>query len=161
MEQLARDIVRIIFDNLVKTQIASFFTSLLGGGGGGALGFGVPGGQIGPPLPPGASFQGNIFGGGQLRPFIQGGIFSGGVNTEPSLFNFNGGVGSIPEFGQPEAILPLDRDSRGNLGVRTSGGGGGSPVNIQNLNINARNPDDGLRRSGRQIQGSVRRKFGQ
>lgn len=64
------------------------------------------------------SKKGNVFQGGNVVPFRQGGV----VNS-PSNFGFNGGIGSIAEDG-PEGILPLKRNSSGKLGVEASGMGG-------------------------------------
>ena len=68
-----------------------------------------------------ASAQGNAFSKG-VKAFAQGGIIAG-----PTFFGLQGGLGLAGEAG-PEAILPLRRDSSGNLGVEAS-----VNVNIQNF----------------------------
>jgi phage-related minor tail protein len=78
-----------------------------------------------------ASAKGNIFMGGNVIPFA-----SGGVINSPRIFPMaNGGVGLAGEAG-PEGILPLRRDSKGNLGViaanSNKGGGGNVVVNVIN-----------------------------
>ena len=66
-----------------------------------------------------ANAKGNVFAGGNMVPFADGGI----VNS-PTLFAMNGGTGLMGEAG-PEAIMPLARGADGSLGVR---GGGGMSV---------------------------------
>lgn len=58
---------------------------------------------------------------------------SGGIVDSPTYFGFGGGkMGKAGERGS-EAILPLQRDASGNLGVAASGGGGSNVVvNITN-----------------------------
>ena len=74
-----------------------------------------------------ANANGNVFSGGNVMPFADGGI----VNA-PTLFGMNGGTGLMGEAG-PEAIMPLARGADGTLGVR---GGGG-----QHVTINISTPD--------------------
>ena len=74
-----------------------------------------------------ANANGNVFSGGSIVPFADGGI----VNA-PTLFGMNGGTGLMGEAG-PEAIMPLARGADGTLGVR---GGGG-----QHVTINISTPD--------------------
>ena len=77
-----------------------------------------------------------------LTPNAMGGAYSGGnlsafsgqVVTQPTLFNygvkaFASGAGLMGEAG-PEAILPLERDASGSLGVKASlsGVGGGTTI---------------------------------
>jgi len=64
-----------------------------------------------------------------VHPFARGGSFTNSVVNEPTMFKFAQGTGLMGEAG-PEAIMPLMRDSSGNLGVRTDGGNAGSHVNI-------------------------------
>jgi hypothetical protein len=56
-------------------------------------------------------------------------LAEGGVVTGPTPFKFAGGTGIMGEAG-PEAILPLKRNSAGQLGV--TGGGGDVTVNVIN-----------------------------
>lgn len=75
-----------------------------------------------------ASARGNAFSGGQVQAFANGGVFA-----SPVTFPMSGGrTGLMAEAG-PEAIMPLDRDASGRLGVRAQGGGG---VNIDFQLIN-------------------------
>jgi len=86
----------------------------------------------------GAAFdgQGNKFAKGgafdegyTVQPFAMGAAFTNKVINEPTIFKFAQGTGLMGEAG-PEAIMPLTRDSSGNLGVRAEGGNSGSSVNI-------------------------------
>ena len=54
-----------------------------------------------------------------LQKFAKGGTFTNSIVTSPTLFKFAHGTGLMGEAG-PEAIMPLKRDSNGNLGVRTN-----------------------------------------
>src|SRR5262249_32262662 len=67
-----------------------------------------------------------------VKPFAHGGVISpfakgGWVVDSPTLFPMAGGAGLMGEAG-PEAIMPLTRTSGGDLGVNTSGAGGGGPT---------------------------------
>lgn len=69
------------------------------------------------------SAQGNVFDRGDLVPFATGGI----VNT-PTIFPMaSGGTGLMGEGGRPEAIMPLERGSGGDLGVKAN-----VSVNVKN-----------------------------
>jgi len=70
--------------------------------------------------------KGNVYDSGNIIPFA-----AGGVINKPTVFPFAGGTGLMGEDG-PEAILPLHRDSSGELGVKSGGGGG--EVNITIIN---------------------------
>jgi hypothetical protein len=63
------------------------------------------------------SAEGNAFPGGNVIPFAKGGVI-----PRPTVFPMADGVGLMGEAG-PEAVMPLERDSSGRLGVRASGGG--------------------------------------
>lgn len=54
---------------------------------------------------------------GGIERFAKGGTFTNSVVSSPTLFKFAKGTGMMGEAG-PEAIMPLKRDSNGNLGVR-------------------------------------------
>jgi phage-related minor tail protein len=56
-------------------------------------------------------------------------MFTNSIVNQPTLFKFARGTGLMGEAG-PEAIMPLKRDSQGNLGV--SGGGQKTEVVINN-----------------------------
>lgn len=107
----------------------------------------------------GNSFAGIISG---VTPFAKGGVAAGslpvpfargGVVNSPVGFTFgNGRLGIAGESGA-EAILPLSRDSSGNLGVRTAAANGAVTVNL-----NVTTPDaESFRRSETQIGAMLNR----
>ena len=94
--------------------------------------------------------RGNAYGdSGKLTTFA-----SGGIVDSPTLFNYAGGRGLMGEAGA-EAIMPLKRDSKGNLGVSAEGGGQGKVVNVT-MNVVTKDADS-FRRSQAQIQSDMRR----
>ena len=74
--------------------------------------------------------QGGVYDTG-LQTFAKGGMFTNSVVNSPTLFKFAQGTGLMGEAG-PEAIMPLKRDSNGNLGVRSGGGGSNVDVVVNN-----------------------------
>lgn len=68
--------------------------------------------------------DGAAFDTGGVQKFARGGAFTNQIVNEPVLFKFAQGTGMMGEAG-PEAIMPLTRDSSGNLGVRSSSDGSG------------------------------------
>ena len=96
----------------MMSMLTSFFgvPTITGGGGGGAMA------------------KGGVYDAG-LQTFAKGGMFTNSVVDSPTLFKFAQGTGLMGEAG-PEAIMPLKRDSNGNLGVRSGGGGGGGNVDV-------------------------------
>jgi lambda family phage tail tape measure protein len=79
--------------------------------------------DYGPSIPvPNA--KGGVYDAG-LEMFAKGGMFTNSIVSEPTLFKFAQGTGLMGEAG-PEAIMPLKRDSNGNLGVRAGGNTGGN-----------------------------------
>jgi hypothetical protein len=79
---------------------------------------------------------------GDCWPFAKGGIV-----TAPTFFAHGGGMGVAGENG-PEAIMPLQRDSQGNLGV--SGGGGGINVTF-NIDGNVLGNETALREFAEEV----------
>lgn len=63
--------------------------------------------------------KGDYFNNG-IMPYAKGGMFTNSIVDQPTLFKFAKGTGLMGEAG-PEAIMPLKRDSQGNLGVRGNG----------------------------------------
>ena len=76
------------------------------------------------------SAQGSAFDSG-VRKFAQGGMFTNSIVSSPTLFKFAQGTGLMGEAG-PEAIMPLKRDSNGNLGVRSNQQQGNVDVVVNN-----------------------------
>jgi lambda family phage tail tape measure protein len=66
---------------------------------------------------------------GTIPGYAKGGMFTNSIVNSPTLFKAAKGLGVMGEAG-PEAIMPLKRDSQGNLGVR--GGGGNVEVVVNN-----------------------------
>jgi phage-related minor tail protein len=62
--------------------------------------------------------KGNAFDYG-IQAFAKGGAFTNSIVNSPTMFKFAKGTGLMGEAG-PEAIMPLKRDSNGNLGVRSN-----------------------------------------
>lgn len=107
---LAKDIARVALRQLVTQPLLN--------AAGGALS-GVLGGVLG-------SAKGNAFRGGRLTPFAKGGVV-----TKPTVFPMAKGAGIMGEGGRAEGVLPLQRTSGGDLGVKASGiGGSAVQVNV-------------------------------
>ena len=131
-----KDMINSFIEGLLRYEIQQQQIALfsgLGGPGGlaklfmSSIGFGTPtitGGGGG-----GAMAKGGVYDAG-LRTFAKGGMFTNSIVSQPTLFKFAKGTGMMGEAG-PEAIMPLKRDSYGNLGVR-SGGGGNVDVVVNN-----------------------------
>lgn len=129
LENLYKQVVRLILQQTIAEPISGFFGSLFKG------------------LIPTPSYNGNVFNSGRIQPFANGGLLS-----SPGYFTMaDGRPASFAERG-PEAIMPLERGSDGKLGVRSSGGGGNRIV----FNINT--PDaDSFRLAKRQILADYRK----
>jgi hypothetical protein len=72
--------------------------------------------------------------------FAQGGVIAGSPERVPGLARGDviappGGTFQIAEAGRPEAVLPLMRNSRGDLGVQTVGARGGNSQ-VVNVTVN-------------------------
>jgi phage-related minor tail protein len=67
-----------------------------------------------------------------VQAFAKGGAFTNQIVDSPTLFKFARGTGLMGEAG-PEAIMPLKRDSSGNLGVRGPSGAGNVEVVVNNF----------------------------
>ncbi len=75
------------------------------------------------------SGKGNVFSGGDVVPFAQGGLIS-----SPVAFPLNGGRMGVAGEAGAEAIMPLKRGAGGRLGVESTGGSGGSFVFAPTIN---------------------------
>jgi lambda family phage tail tape measure protein len=69
-----------------------------------------------------------------IEKFAKGGSFTNSIVSEPTAFRFAKGIGLMGEAG-PEAIMPLSRDSKGTLGVRTMGNNAPQIQNTITINI--------------------------
>lgn len=85
-----------------------------------------------------ASANGNVFSNGHALAFAQGGAFTNGIVSRPTLFP----IGKMGEAGT-EAIMPLSRDARGRLGVSAATERAAAPsVTVQMpVQIDARGAD--------------------
>ncbi len=92
----------------LMSSIGSAVSGSSGGGGGGGSGWGAVIGAVVSAF----AQHGKVFEAGKVKAFATGGIVSG-----PTNFPMAGGkMGLMGEAG-PEAIMPLQRDSKGNLGI--------------------------------------------
>lgn len=95
------------------------------------------------------SAKGNVFQGGRVVPFQQGGVLS-----SPTIFPLAGGNAGIAGEAGSEAIMPLKRGPGGRLGVEAVGGASQRPIVV---NINGVTDFDSFRRSERQLKEGARR----
>lgn len=143
--------------NGIGTSFGSMFSglgSLIGGvfgkSGGkvggvlsGAIQGGVSGGWMGAAMGGISALfnaNGNAFGkSGVVHAFANGGAFTNEVYNSPTMFKFaNGGQFGVMGEAGPEAVMPLQRDGSGRLGVAVNGGLGGSQP-IVNISIEVNN----------------------
>ena len=84
-----------------------------------------------------------------IHAFANGGAFTNQIVTHPKRFAFAGGaaLGLMGEAG-PEAVVPLQRDSRGRLGVAFGGGGAGMPM----VTVNVMNQGGGMEVTGQKTR---------
>jgi phage-related minor tail protein len=75
--------------------------------------------------------KGNAFGASGVMGFANGGTFTNGIYSKPTMFAHGGGFGVMGEAG-PEAVMPLKRSADGRLGVESAGGGGRVSVTVIN-----------------------------
>jgi len=132
---------RAVADFLGQQLVQGLFGSLTKSGGGG--------GWIN-------SLFSAIFGNAQGNAFAPAGVKrygAGGVVTDPTLFAYAGGIGLMGERGH-EAVMPLGRTRRGELGVKTDGA---RPV-VNTFNITVQTPTGSL---DRQSINELRLKMGQ
>ncbi len=105
---ILQDLQRILIRALIIKPIIDVITGWAGSG-------------VRPTTPAGGEIprnaKGNIVSGQGIHAFAKGGI----VNS-PTLFPYSKGTGLMGEAG-PEAIVPLTRTSKGELGVKATGGG--------------------------------------
>jgi lambda family phage tail tape measure protein len=134
-----KDMASRIIDTLIDIQIQTKITdplinagtkaidSIFNGASGGGL-FDAIGSLFG-----GGSANGNVFNAGSMMKFANGGAFTNGMVNTPTMFP----MGLMGEAG-PEAIMPLQRDGSGRLGVKASGGGAPTVIVNQTINIDSR-----------------------
>lgn len=130
-----KDFVDVVIAEFMRLAVIQpFVQSLVGGFMGGGS---TPSAAAAPAAAPGyygPAALGRAFGSPAVEAFAGGGAFTNRVVTHPKRFAFAGGaaLGLMGEAG-PEAVMPLQRDSRGRLGVIAAvanGGGGGGRVTV-------------------------------
>lgn len=132
IEGLISGLTRAVFNILVTQNLANGIAGFFGGGAG--VG-GSTGGQFA---------KGGAFSHGNIVPFANGGIVTG-----PTFFPMSGGRTGLMGEKDTEAIMPLGRNSKGELGVK--GGGSTFVFNITTPDVN------GFNRSKRQIAADIQR----
>jgi hypothetical protein len=114
-----KDMINSFLEGLLRFEIQQQQIALFRGMDGvGGLGRMLASAFSGTPVVPSA--KGNVYDTG-LQTFAKGGMFTNSIVSQPTLFKFARGTGLMGEAG-PEAIMPLKRDSNGNLGVRSNQG---------------------------------------
>ena len=120
---MALDIVKHLYKVLVMQQMINSIGGAMGGSSNAIVK------AIGGGLGSYKAANGAAFSGGNVIPFA-----SGGVVGSPTYFGMGGGQTGLMGEAGPEAIMPLQRDANGRLGVAVNGEGGGVTVN-QVINI--------------------------
>lgn len=116
-----------LLDMALNNAINSLFANLAGGGSGGTGSGG--GGWLGSLFSWLGFANGGAFGASGVTAFAGGGAFTNSIVSSPTLFKFANGTGLMGEAG-PEAIMPLRRNSSGQLGVMAANQNGGTVVQI-------------------------------
>ncbi len=94
-----------------------------------------------------ANAKGNMFQGGRVQPFADGGVIAA-----PTYFPMPGGLGLMGEAGA-EAIMPLSRGSDGKLGVKSQ-----ASARAVNITVNIAAQDvESFRKSEAQVSASIAR----
>lgn len=128
LEELLRAEIRAASSKMLSSLgggkgIVDFFTKLFSGDeAAGPVVLGGPAAAKGAVFEPKKYIKGGAFDiAGYVPGYAKGGMFTNSVVNKPTLFAFakGGNIGLMGEAG-PEAIMPLKRDSQGNLGVRTN-----------------------------------------
>lgn len=111
---ILKDLARIAIQRSIMAPLVGALSGFIPG----LAGLGAGGAAPVATAYPITSANGNVFSGGSLQAFADGGVVG-----SPTFFPMaNGGAGLMGEAG-PEAIMPLSRDSSGRLGVKSQGGG--------------------------------------
>lgn len=121
-DHIIKTAARLLAEQAVLWMMQSFFPATNASAG-------STGGFSQPTL---AAAKGAYFDGSNANFFAKGGTFTNSIVSKPTgfLFGKGGKFGVMGEAG-PEAVMPLQRDSSGRLGVRADGiGGGGSNVQV-------------------------------
>tara|TARA_R110000744_G_scaffold2814_1_gene11182 strand:+ start:93 stop:2861 length:2769 start_codon:yes stop_codon:yes gene_type:complete len=133
MKDMARAVIKQLFEVLVVQQMVGSFNAASG------TGSGIVGAIMGAVTPQanGGAWQG----GSQVQAYANGGVVNG-----PTTFGMSGGKTGLMGEAGPEAIMPLKRGSNGKLGVQMEGSGGGDNIVVhQNFNFQS-NGDDSIKK---------------
>ena len=124
-----KDLINSMLEDLLRFEMSNQMKGLYSAFGGlsGMGSYLVSAFTGAPPVP---SAKGSVYDTG-LQTFAKGGMFTNSVVNQPTLFKFARGTGLMGEAG-PEAIMPLKRDSNGNLGVRAGNTGGKVDIVVNN-----------------------------
>ena len=114
-----KDLINDMLASILRLYTNKIFTNLFSSMLPGLPGMGTPGQTSVMGVP---NALGNVYSDKGLQKFAKGGTFTNSIVDSPTLFKFAKGTGMMGEAG-PEAIMPLKRDSQGNLGVRAQNGG--------------------------------------
>lgn len=155
INDMLAQILRLYMNKMFMNLFSSILPSLPGMGtstfSGSSVGFGIPSGV---PMAKGGAFSdiglmkyamggvftnrdvkkyamGGAFTDTDVKKYAKGGTFTNSIVDQPTMFKFAKGTGLMGEAG-PEAIMPLKRDSQGNLGVRGGSSGGNVEVVVNN-----------------------------
>lgn len=130
MKDMARSVIKQLYDILVVQRLVGSFDSKAG------TGSGLVGMIMGAFQANGGAWQG----GSQIKAYADGGVVGG-----PTTFPMAGGKTGLMGEAGPEAIMPLKRGANGKLGVQMEGGGGQNVVINQSFNFQA-NGDDSVKK---------------
>jgi lambda family phage tail tape measure protein len=109
---LLGELVNLVTQMMIIKPLLEMFKASFSSSGG-------TGGMISTVLTKIFSAKGNVFSGGDVVPFKNGGVIN-----QATAFPLNNKMGIMGEAG-PEAVMPLVRGPNGALGVQSNGGGGG------------------------------------
>lgn len=131
-EVSVKGLFKTILQEMLRVQVksatsgmASWFSGLFGGGGSSYSELSSTASM----MSDFGSAKGNAFTSSGVAAFAKGGAFTNAIVNRPTMFAFaNGGVPSLGVMGEKpgsvgEAVMPLTRDSKGDLAVKSSGSG--------------------------------------
>ena len=130
MKDMARAVIKQLFDILVVQRIVGSFNAATG------VGSGIVGSIMGAFQADGGAWQG----GSQIKAYANGGVVGG-----PTYFPMSGGKTGLMGEAGPEAIMPLKRGANGKLGVQMEGNSSGDVNIVQNFSFQA-NGDESVKR---------------
>ena len=120
MKDMARAVIKQLYEVLVVQQLVGSFNATTG------KGSGIVGAIMGATQADGGAWQG----GSQINAYANGGVVGG-----PTFFPMTGGKTGLMGEAGPEAIMPLKRGPNGKLGVQAEGGSQGNVVVNQSFNF--------------------------